>query len=75
VNSFLQLQLPKIFEIVQSSKMEVTEKTSVDHVDNVEQLSDSEKADHPSNYNAMRIDGDGEDHLHEPPVCYNHHPV
>jgi hypothetical protein len=28
-----------------------------------------DKVEHPSNYNAMRIDGDGEDHLHEPPVC------
>ncbi len=38
------------------------------HIEHVEQLSDDEKVE-PTNLNrGMRIDGDDEDHMHEPPV-------
>lgn len=41
------------------------EKASVEHV---EQMSDHSDPHHPDIYKAMRLDGDGEDHMTEPPV-------
>lgn len=51
-----------------NTKSTMDEKSGVEQVEHVDQLSGHSDEKHPDYYSGMRIDGDGEDHMQEPPV-------